>query len=65
MPIHLVSSREPTFTDGTGIVPSPSEAETFDEGDEFGNVELPPEYGIDIVVYGGIIKYGPWADRQR
>jgi hypothetical protein len=28
-------------------------------------VDLPPEYGIDINVHGGMIKYGPWADRQR
>jgi hypothetical protein len=24
-----------------------------------------PEYGMDIVIHGGIVKYGPWADRQR
>ena len=32
-----------------------------DPTDEIGNVEAPPEYGIDITVHGGIIKYGPWA----
>lgn len=29
------------------------------------NGSLPPEYGMDIQVYGGIINYGPWADRHR
>jgi hypothetical protein len=29
------------------------------------NGSLPPEYGMDIQVYGGIIQYGPWADRHR
>jgi hypothetical protein len=48
-----------------GLVPDPAEADHIDATDELGNVELPPEYGIDIVVHGGIVKYGPWADRQR
>lgn len=25
----------------------------------------PPAYGLDLFVHGGIINYGPWADRQR
>lgn len=29
------------------------------------NGAIPPEYGVDIQVYGGIINYGPWADRHR
>lgn len=48
-----------------GPVPDPSEADYIDETDELGNVDLPPEYGIDIMIHGGIVKYGPWADRQR
>ncbi|KAF8893814.1 hypothetical protein BD779DRAFT_1669348 [Infundibulicybe gibba] len=24
-----------------------------------------PEWGIDLVLRGGLLKYGPWADRQR
>ncbi|WVQ79015.1 hypothetical protein IAT38_001107 [Cryptococcus sp. DSM 104549] len=35
-----------------------------DSMDEVGNVDLPPEYGIDITINKGNIKYGPWADRQ-
>ncbi|KAH8723644.1 hypothetical protein GQ44DRAFT_619877 [Phaeosphaeriaceae sp. PMI808] len=29
------------------------------------NGSLPPEYGMDIQVFGGIVNYGPWADRHR
>jgi hypothetical protein len=36
---------------------------TFD--DELGNGDLPPQWGIDFVVYSGTMTYGPWADRQR
>ncbi|KAF1832280.1 hypothetical protein BDW02DRAFT_632164 [Decorospora gaudefroyi] len=26
---------------------------------------LPPDYGMDIQIFGGTINYGPWADRHR
>lgn len=29
------------------------------------NGTLPPEYGLDLQIHGGIVNYGPWADRQR
>ncbi|KAI9830910.1 MAG: hypothetical protein M1819_005292 [Sarea resinae] len=29
------------------------------------NGDAPPDWGIDITVHGGVIHYGPWADRQR
>ncbi|KAI9641087.1 Macrophage colony-stimulating factor 1 receptor [Ciborinia camelliae] len=29
------------------------------------NGDVPPEWGIDLSIEGGIINYGPWADRQR
>ncbi|OAL47530.1 hypothetical protein IQ07DRAFT_682357 [Pyrenochaeta sp. DS3sAY3a] len=29
------------------------------------NGSLPPDYGMDIQVFGGIINYGPWVDRYR
>ncbi|ORY10041.1 hypothetical protein BCR34DRAFT_602374 [Clohesyomyces aquaticus] len=29
------------------------------------NGSIPPEYGMDIQIYGGVINYGPWADRHR
>lgn len=29
------------------------------------NGESPPDWGVDLRVFGGAIRYGPWADRQR
>ena len=29
------------------------------------NNEVPPDWGVDVRIYGGYIRYGPWADRQR
>lgn len=29
------------------------------------NGSAPPEYGMDLGVHGGVVVYGPWADRQR
>ncbi|KAL6708059.1 Macrophage colony-stimulating factor 1 receptor [Coniothyrium glycines] len=29
------------------------------------NGSIPPEYGMDIQIFGGTINYGPWADRHR
>lgn len=32
---------------------------------DIGNGDLPPEWAVEVVVQGGSIHYGPWADRQR
>lgn len=57
------------YCDTAGAVP-PDEAkavtglwglETFD----IGNGDLSPEWGVDVVIKGGNLTYGPWADRQR
>ncbi|KAI0358672.1 hypothetical protein OH77DRAFT_1587674 [Trametes cingulata] len=57
------------YADVVGVVPPPvGGQENADESlDPFdiGNGDLPPEWGIDLVVRGGFIRYGPWADRQR
>ncbi|KAF7886884.1 uncharacterized protein EAF02_003531 [Botrytis sinoallii] len=29
------------------------------------NGDVPPEWGIDLLLEGAVINYGPWADRQR
>ncbi|KAF2736772.1 hypothetical protein EJ04DRAFT_575176 [Polyplosphaeria fusca] len=29
------------------------------------NGSAPPEYGMDLQIYGGTINYGPWTDRHR
>lgn len=55
------------YVDVVGIVPAdpvhhhPSTGDPFD----IGNGDLPPEWGIDLVVRNGLLRYGPWADRQR
>ncbi|WWD06286.1 hypothetical protein V865_004376 [Kwoniella europaea PYCC6329] len=53
------------YADTPGAVPLPSEAPYIDDQDQIGNVDLPPEYGIDITIHKGNVKYGPWADKQR
>ncbi|KAJ9119483.1 hypothetical protein QFC24_005716 [Naganishia onofrii] len=59
------------FADVAGLVPEPWERADEDghipEDDEFelGNGDLPPQWGMDFVVYSGTMTYGPWADRQR
>lgn len=54
------------YADVAGFVPPRSE-QTAHDADPFdiGNGDFPPEWGIDLVVRSGRIRYGPWADRQR
>ena len=35
------------------------------EGHDIGNGGPSPEWGVDLVIHEGFIRYGPWADRQR
>jgi hypothetical protein len=55
------------YTDVVGDVPDALEGprgiglESYD----IGNGDLPPEWGVDLVIRNGILRYGPWADRQR
>jgi hypothetical protein len=54
------------YADVNGEVPyvdgvRPSACEPFD----IGNGDVPPEWGLEMIVWGGVIHYGPWADRQR
>ncbi|KAK4633241.1 uncharacterized protein CLAFUR5_02586 [Fulvia fulva] len=56
------------FWDMPGPVP-----DTLSDGDHLQgpmyeddiNGAAPPAYGMDLGVYGGVVVYGPWADRQR
>lgn len=32
---------------------------------DVGNGDLPPEWGIEMVVHSAELSYGPWTDRQR
>lgn len=57
------------YADVVGVVPplgagQESQDESLDPFD-IGNGDLPPEWGIDLVIMDGFIRYGPWADRQR
>lgn len=29
------------------------------------NGAVPPDWGVDVRIFGGHMRYGPWADRQR
>ncbi|KAG6372334.1 hypothetical protein JVT61DRAFT_7774 [Boletus reticuloceps] len=55
------------YTDVVGEVPAELDGpkgmglESYD----IGNGDLPPEWGIDLVIRNGTLRYGPWADRQR
>ncbi|GAA5841695.1 hypothetical protein JCM9279_000733 [Rhodotorula babjevae] len=56
------------YSDAAGLVPERSSSdapivglETYDVG----NGGLSPEWGVDLVVRGAALTYGPWADRQR
>ena len=55
------------YVDVVGEVPSHPVAARFgvDGISDIGNGDTPPEWGFDLVVYGGFLRYGPWADRQR
>ncbi|KAG5639402.1 hypothetical protein H0H81_002934 [Sphagnurus paluster] len=55
------------YFDIAGEVPSPSDLSdnVGIESADIGNGDMPPEWGIDIMISGGIVRYGPWADRQR
>jgi hypothetical protein len=55
------------YWDITGPVPSELEnsMHTAPEHTKDINGSDPPEYGMDIQVFGGTINYGPWADRHR
>jgi hypothetical protein len=42
------------------LLPSLAGLETVD----IGNGDLSPEWGVDVKIFGGVITYGPWANRQ-
>jgi hypothetical protein len=32
---------------------------------DIGNGDVDPEWGIHLTIHSGLVRYGPWADRQR
>lgn len=54
------------YADVAGVVPdNPMSMEGTDELVDIGNGDVAPQWGVDLVMHGGVIVYGPWADRQR
>lgn len=53
------------YSDTPGLVPEINDALDIDMNDAIGNIEVPPEWGVDIALHGGNVNYGPWTDRQR
>ncbi|KZM22716.1 fermentation [Ascochyta rabiei] len=55
------------YWDVTGPVPAENDNSMFVDSDRPHDINgsVPPDYGMDIEVFGGLINYGPWADRHR
>lgn len=55
------------FVDVVGEVPPLPHADPFSRGDlvDVGNGDTAPEWGVNLLIKGGTLRYGPWADRQR
>jgi hypothetical protein len=55
------------YVDAVGIVPPITDHPVHTSGETYdvGNGALPPEWGLDLIIRGGTLHYGPWADRQR
>lgn len=52
------------YADVAGTVP-PHHANTDGHTHDPINGGLPPEWGVELVMKGGFIRYGPWTDRKR
>ncbi|CAK5265757.1 unnamed protein product [Mycena citricolor] len=53
------------YTDVVGDVPALPHPFQVDPSVDIGNGDMGPEWGVDLVIRGGALRYGPWADRQR
>ncbi|KAH6629453.1 hypothetical protein C7974DRAFT_394507 [Boeremia exigua] len=55
------------YWDVTGLVPAEIDNSMFVDPSRPHDINggIPPDYGMDIDIFGGIINYGPWADRHR
>ncbi|KAI9709042.1 MAG: hypothetical protein M1812_007798 [Candelaria pacifica] len=55
------------YWDVAGVVPQAAQRKpkSLAPSDHDINGDVPPEWGIDLSVHGGVIHYGPWTDRQR
>ncbi len=50
---------------GLVMMPDNSFSQPHPDASEDINGEAPPDWGVDVRIFGGNIRYGPWADRQR
>lgn len=50
---------------GLVLVPDDNLRQSYPNLSEDINGDIPPDWGVDVRIYGGYIRYGPWADRQR
>ncbi|KAI4255939.1 MAG: hypothetical protein LQ352_002324 [Teloschistes flavicans] len=48
-----------------GLIPECTESEATGEDREDINGSKPPDWSVELYVHGGLICYGPWADRLR
>lgn len=55
------------YVDVVGEIPSQLIPTRYagDGIDGINNGDTSPEWGFDLVIYDGFLRYGPWADRQR
>lgn len=55
------------YVDVVGEVPSQTSTtrHASNEIHDIGNCDTDPEWGFNLVIHGGFLRYGPWADRQR
>ena len=53
------------YCDVAGQVPSSGRPVAMSETTDIGNGDLSPEWGVDLNMKGGVLQYGPWADKQR
>lgn len=55
------------YWDVPGLVPksNSSFSRHYLNSEEDINGDSPPDWGVDLRIVGGNIRYGPWADRQR
>jgi len=52
------------YVDAVGAVPVEPRTVNREEHD-VGNGDTSPEWSLDLILHGGFLRYGPWADRQR
>lgn len=52
------------YWDSPGMVPHHKKPESYNPADHINGAKA-PEYGMEILIYGGTVNYGPWTDRQR